>query len=860
MPIDNPTDRFGLKLPNEANTLKHDVQRLIDSFETLDDKAAKLDDSGKLLPSQYDGDHVAILKAPHLWVDDAVIPSNIPRKGADGKIDDADLHDDVKTVLHTAVNEIGMTELSTATPGDFCHITQPPYKTYILCSDRPEIRSAWGELIPRAVTSVNGKWGDVKVAEAGDNSDITSLSGLKGPLSLGGDGQADFDAVTLRQLRTVANAGAGGGASMSGVMNNFIGAVEWFNGPSRAVLPGGHVAADGQCLACDEYPDLWAAVQNNIFASVSNDDWIAGVTVTDATYGKVTVPYAHRGKYSKGGAAGTCPDKSITGAWFRVPDLNGVQPGSASGLFLRGSGNPADTKTVSMGTVSGNSLPDIQGRVTTNNGWMFTGATTGAIRPSGATSPNAPTTAATTIPTQAYLDFKASWSNGVYGAVSAFTDLGGVARVWTASEVRPPQAVGIWIIRANGAFSAPATTFDVIRGDAAPPGAGKGAVGGVIRSIYQIAGADVYRSTMYLDGLYGARIATTISCEDVQVANSRGTLSVDNNGQVVTASASALQTGVSVGKLTVQRQAQIANPDIPGLDTCFFYSGDSSTAPGIGKPFNYWMGMNIAEGYHTGQIGNYSQLAFPMAVDAPPKFRHRIAQPNPRFTDWYSFLAQNTNTKAVNIEAFQTGWDGPSILTLGDVSNNAGGFVKALSWHSSSGANGSNYPIRATLGTIANGTTTWPDVCLRMKGDAGWWTNYRFASGGKIYGENIINGSNGDNTTASWEFHKDPGSDARLKTDIQDFDGFQSLQNIEALEFKTFRFWPDSMKPDVLRRGIIAQQAMTVDPEYVHAIPKSDGGETLALDINVLLLDALAAIKVLSAEVKDLKAQLAAKA
>lgn len=102
-------------------------------------------------------------------------------------------------------------------------------------------------------------------------------------------------------------------------------------------------------------------------------------------------------------------------------------------------------------------------------------------------------------------------------------------------------------------------------------------------------------------------------------------------------------------------------------------------------------------------------------------------------------------------------------------------------------------------------------------------------------------------------------SDERIKKNIEDTDGIQSLENIKAMELKTFVFKND--EKERVRRGVIAQQIQKIDPEYVSSIFNQDENgndvETLALDTNALLLDSLAAIKVLSQKVEKLESRLA---
>ncbi|QIN99980.1 hypothetical protein ende_41 [Salmonella phage ende] len=100
----------------------------------------------------------------------------------------------------------------------------------------------------------------------------------------------------------------------------------------------------------------------------------------------------------------------------------------------------------------------------------------------------------------------------------------------------------------------------------------------------------------------------------------------------------------------------------------------------------------------------------------------------------------------------------------------------------------------------------------------------------------------------------DPTSDIDYKEQVEPWDGKSALNNINQLELVTFIF-KDDIKRRV-RRGIIAQQAATIDPEYTHSSEDKEGNTILSLDTNVLLLDALAAIQVLSARVSKLESLL----
>ncbi|ECB1886226.1 tail fiber domain-containing protein [Salmonella enterica subsp. enterica serovar Mississippi] len=97
-----------------------------------------------------------------------------------------------------------------------------------------------------------------------------------------------------------------------------------------------------------------------------------------------------------------------------------------------------------------------------------------------------------------------------------------------------------------------------------------------------------------------------------------------------------------------------------------------------------------------------------------------------------------------------------------------------------------------------------------------------------------------------------PTSDLRLKDDIKPVDGRASLANVERMRPVTFHYLADENK--TLRRGFIAQELEKIDPEYVHtSINGITGKDCLTLDSNPLLMDALAAIKVLAGDVRALK-------
>lgn len=105
-------------------------------------------------------------------------------------------------------------------------------------------------------------------------------------------------------------------------------------------------------------------------------------------------------------------------------------------------------------------------------------------------------------------------------------------------------------------------------------------------------------------------------------------------------------------------------------------------------------------------------------------------------------------------------------------------------------------------------------------------------------------------------------SDINYKENVVDYDGRESLENIKAMNLVKFAYKDDERKRE--RRGVIAQQVREIDPCYVKETDVSyqdaDGNvvdnKRLVLDTNPLLMDALCAIKALSAQVDELKEEI----
>lgn len=720
--VDQKTPRLGLLLPYTDNFLQDDVERLRDTLNLLDVLVVTRDQTTGKIADDMLSDVIAKLDA-NGKLNKANLPSTVVQTGPDGKIDGSLMPSIAVIDTFPVPNEASMLGLQ-CERGDIA-IREDLGKTFILTQMPPSVLSNWRELTSTNVTSVNGKTGAITgLAASGANNDITSLNALSGPLRLGGDAAGDYDAVTLKQLR--AASGGAGGASMNGVMNNFIGAVEWFNG-SRAKLPAGYIAANGQ-LASRTDPstaDLWAAVNAGILVSAASD----------AAWQNSGVPGAewnNRGMYSPG-------DGSTT---FRIPDLNSqwndpAQRWTPQGLFLRSSGRLFGN---GVGNIIENAAPNITGGVSTAGAGAFnpgngvgTALFSGAAAPYGAITPSSATAASNT------LTLDASKSNAAYGR-------------FATNEIRPNAALGIWIIRASGSFIAAGTSFSVINADAAEPQTGFIAHGGTVESNYTVAG--VTRAA--------TSVITTYRWGDENPQMNFNTALYDAQGNYVRGNGMSF----SGGMLRINNR-----PAGTGTD-----ASPSSVAFNAG---NFWN----AAGYSA-----YAPIVGGGGGTAGGGYRGFIS---------FGALCPKNGDATHPVAVIANTWD----------------------WNLNTGA--SSVPSRSALFVSESFDIQY------MRNDG----------------------------TETYTFTKNATSDERAKHDINDYAPEESLAKIEDLVFKSFIYNNDEQHR--LRRGVIAQQAETVDPLYVKTrhYPNANGApfEMKELDSNALLLDALAAIQVLSRRLEALE-------
>lgn len=311
--------------------------------------------------------------------------------------------------------------------------------------------------------------GAAAVTADGVNSDLktfTQKATFQQPVTVP-DAVGDYDAVTYRQLKN--QGGGGGGATMNGISNFNIGDFRLID--SRAYIPSNDIPSDGQILSRTDYPELWAYVQ--MITPIPDAEWLADPL--------------KRSQYSLG-------DGSTT---FRVPDKNGVQDGSIKGLFGRGSGD-------FTAKIHESAAPNITGKVDLHSGGaanIINGAVDSFVGGGGdATQYRTPGELAVKTGSVSYgtFSFDASKSSPVYGRLSV-------------SEIRPNSFVGVWVIRAKGAFIAANTSWSVINSDTTLPVGGTAISGGHVISEYKADGEVEGSATLRLAGTIGTVYSARLS-------------------------------------------------------------------------------------------------------------------------------------------------------------------------------------------------------------------------------------------------------------------------------------------------------------------------------------------------------------
>lgn len=185
------------------------------------------------------------------------------------------------------------------------------------------------------------------------------------------------------------------------------------------------------------------------------------------------------------------------------------------------------------------------------------------------------------------------------------------------------------------------------------------------------------------------------------------------------------------------------------------------------------------------------------------------------------------------------------------------------------------YELRTALGVSSAGNNAWPNAVIQLLGDKVVQRVYNFSA---MNGD-ISTTTGGDSAGKGWNgnyiFQKAASSDRDLKYDIVYTDGKESYDRV-------MRWLPTLFKytgSDIQRYGLIAQDLLKVDPEYVKLVPggpilepvvqmNNEGEEvtqyietgrkddTLALDNNVILTDLACAFRYQADKVNKLEQEL----
>lgn len=249
-------------------------------------------------------------------------------------------------------------------------------------------------------------------------------------------------------------------------------------------------------------------------------------------------------------------------------------------------------------------------------------------------------------------------------------------------------------------------------------------------------------------------------------------------------------------------------------------------------------------------------------------------------TDTVSFQGVNAPSGfscTVNPVPWEVGYD-HAAFSGGLLFNNDNGYVPIIYGGTQST---SGYRLRMGMGVLPSGNTSWPTGLIQILGDDKYWRVFALGYDGNLQTWTSESGG----WTGSYDFAKNPTSDRDLKKDIVYTDGKESYDRVMQWLPTMFKYKRD----DVQRYGLIAQDMLKIDPQYVKLVQGSpvfedvigvdDNGEeyidrqietdrkddTLALDSNVMLTDMACAMVYMGGmiekqqkEIDELKAAVAA--
>ncbi|WP_426728788.1 tail fiber domain-containing protein [Enterobacter cloacae complex sp. 372C4] len=156
------------------------------------------------------------------------------------------------------------------------------------------------------------------------------------------------------------------------------------------------------------------------------------------------------------------------------------------------------------------------------------------------------------------------------------------------------------------------------------------------------------------------------------------------------------------------------------------------------------------------------------------------------------------------------------------------------------------------------GRATGASIELVTIGDSGS-PGTRIFSFNTVTADISVSGSGG--FAGNYIFSKQPNCDIDLKHSVTYDDGYQSYENIKRFQPATYVYNDDPRGR--VRRGVIAQDVMKIDSEYVKLVPATpkfdsegnriDADDTLALDSNVIMLDTVLALNYVINQLEETK-------
>ncbi len=199
---------------------------------------------------------------------------------------------------------------------------------------------------------------------------------------------------------------------------------------------------------------------------------------------------------------------------------------------------------------------------------------------------------------------------------------------------------------------------------------------------------------------------------------------------------------------------------------------------------------------------------------------------------------------------------GPNNLTTNGMDRVAisNGSDTVVRGYSIGGSKPNSYPTKVGYHMYLPGNDAFGIACTTIGGDNGKFCRYFSDIDGQIYGSTNY---------GNFSYTKSGVSDENLKHSIIDINADRAIEVIKGLKFKSFVYNDDEKNRS--RRGIIAQQAETIEPLYVKTrkYPGTENGDSMKeqkeLDTTPMLLDTMQVVQNLLKRVEELESQLATK-